>query len=113
MAGSPPKQERSERTRAHIIQTAASAFAEHGFDGVSLNNLVTASGLSKGAFYFHFSSKEEIALAAFRAKQQEMLTLLAANRLRRRQRIDSCSVSASAPNWCERIPRLDASPGSD
>ena len=73
-----PRQERSERTRAHIVETAAAAFAEHGFDGVSLNDLVAASGLSKGAFYFHFSSKEEIALAAFRAKQQEMLTLLAA-----------------------------------
>ena len=78
MVGSPPKQERSERTRAHLIQTAASAFAEHGFDGVSLNDLVNASGLSKGAFYFHFSSKDEVALAAFRAKQQEMLALLAA-----------------------------------
>lgn len=80
MVGNPPKQERAERTRAHIIQTAASAFAEHGFDGISLNDLVTASGLSKGAFYFHFSSKEEIALAAFRAKQREMLRLLAAER---------------------------------
>lgn len=80
VVGNRPKQERSQRTRAHIIQTAASAFAEHGFDGVSLNGLVTASGLSKGAFYFHFSSKEEIALAAFRAKQQEMLTLLAAQK---------------------------------
>jgi AcrR family transcriptional regulator len=81
VVGNSPRQERSERTRAHIIQTAASAFAEHGFDGVSLNDLVAASGLSKGAFYFHFASKEEIALAAFRAKQQEMLRLLAAEQV--------------------------------
>lgn len=79
MGESRPRQERSERTRAHIVETAAAAFAEHGFDGVSLNDLVAASGLSKGAFYFHFSSKEEIALAAFRAKQQEMLSRLAAH----------------------------------
>jgi AcrR family transcriptional regulator len=73
-----PRQERAERTRAHIVDTAAVAFAEHGFDGVSLNDIVSASGISKGAFYFHFSSKEELALAAFRAKQQEMLSKLAA-----------------------------------
>ena len=78
MVGDGPKQERSERTRAHIIETAAVAFAEHGFDGVSLNDLVTASGLSKGAFYFHFSSKEDIALAAFRSKQREMVSLQSA-----------------------------------
>ena len=29
--------------------------------------------MSKGAFYFHFSSKEEVALAAFRSKQQELI----------------------------------------
>lgn len=77
MAPTQPRQERAERTRAHIIEAAATAFAERGFDGVSLNDLVAASGLSKGAFYFHFSSKEEIALAAFQSKQQEMLSLLA------------------------------------
>lgn len=55
------RQERAERTRSLIIDTAARAFAESGFDGVSLNDLVLASGMSKGAFYFHFSNKEEVA----------------------------------------------------
>jgi AcrR family transcriptional regulator len=73
-----PRQERAERTRAQIIETAAAAFAEHGFDGVSLNELVAASGLSKGSFYFHFSSKEELALACFRTKQQEMFSRMRA-----------------------------------
>jgi AcrR family transcriptional regulator len=73
-----PRQERAERTRAQIIDTAAAAFAGRGFDGVSLNELVAASGLSKGAFYFHFSSKEELALACFRAKQQEMFSRMRA-----------------------------------
>lgn len=68
-----PRQARAERTRSLIIETAARAFAEHGFDGVSLNDLVVASGMSKGAFYFHFSSKEEVALAAFRSKQEELI----------------------------------------
>jgi AcrR family transcriptional regulator len=77
MTGQRRRQERAERTRAHIIDTAAAAFAERGFDGVSLNELVKASGVSKGAFYFHFSSKETLALTAFRTKQQELLSHLA------------------------------------
>jgi AcrR family transcriptional regulator len=73
-----PRQARAERTRARIVETAAAAFAQHGFEGVSLNDLVQVSGLSKGAFYFHFGSKEDVALAAFRAKQEELVTRLVA-----------------------------------
>jgi AcrR family transcriptional regulator len=73
------RQQRAERTRSLIIDTAARAFAEGGFDGVSLNDLILASGMSKGAFYFHFSSKGELALAAFRVKQQELIARLLAD----------------------------------
>jgi AcrR family transcriptional regulator len=72
----PARQERAEQTRSLIIDTAARAFAEGGFDGVSLNDLILATGMSKGAFYFHFSSKEDVALAAFRSKQQELIARL-------------------------------------
>lgn len=69
-----PRQARAERTRAAILEAAAVAFAEGGYDGVSMNDLVRASGLTKGAFYFHFPSKDELALAAFRTKQVELVT---------------------------------------
>jgi AcrR family transcriptional regulator len=69
-------QARAQRTRQQIIEAAATAFAGRGFEGVALNDIVRASGLTKGAFYFHFASKEELALAAFRAKQEELLGLL-------------------------------------
>jgi AcrR family transcriptional regulator len=75
------RQPRADRTRSHIIETAALAFAERGFDGVSLNDLVRTSEVSKGAFYFHFPSKEELALACFRTKQEELLARLLADEL--------------------------------
>jgi TetR/AcrR family transcriptional repressor of nem operon len=74
--GNRPRQARAERTRSVIIETAARAFGEHGYDGVSLNELITASAISKGAFYFHFPGKEELALAVFRAKQEELISRL-------------------------------------
>lgn len=64
---------RASSTREHIIDVAARAFAAHGLDGTSLNDLVRASRVSKGAFYFHFPSKEELALACFRTKQEELI----------------------------------------
>ena len=73
-------QARAQRTRQQIIEAAATAFADHGFEGVALNDIVRASGLTKGAFYFHFASKEELALAAFRAKQEELLGRLMGER---------------------------------
>lgn len=62
--------ERGDQTRRHILDVSAVLFAEKGFAGASFTDLVQASGLTKGAFYFHFPSKEALALAAF-ADQQE------------------------------------------
>src|SRR5690625_1121397 len=43
-----------------IIQTALLLFEEKGFHGVSINEIVTKAGTSKGGFYHHFSSKDEL-----------------------------------------------------
>jgi AcrR family transcriptional regulator len=69
-----PQQERAARTRLRILDTAAVAFAEHGYDGVSLNEVIRRSGLTKGAFYHHFASRDELALATFRHKQQQLVS---------------------------------------
>lgn len=68
-----PVQERARRTRERILEVAAAAFANDGYEGTSLNDLVRRSGLTKGAFYFHFASKEELALATFRYKQEQFV----------------------------------------
>jgi len=68
-----PVQKRARKTREHILETAAAAFARDGYEGSSLNDLVRASGVTKGAFYFHFASKEELALATFRYKQEQLV----------------------------------------
>ncbi len=72
-------QARAERTRARILDAAASVFGDKGFDGASLNDVIRASDVTKGAFYFHFKSKEEVALAAFRFKQEQLVARLFAD----------------------------------
>ena len=63
--------DRGEASRQHILAVAALAFAEHGYNGVSLNDIVRDTGLTKGAFYFHFPSKEALALDVFGTKQEQ------------------------------------------
>jgi len=43
-----------------IIETSLTLFDQHGFHGVSVNEIVKACGTSKGGFYHHFSSKDEL-----------------------------------------------------
>lgn len=47
-------------TRKLIIESAFVSFIDHGYDRVSLNQIIKSTGLTKGAFYHHFSSKDEL-----------------------------------------------------
>lgn len=60
---SAPATAKGEATRARLVRVAAQVFAARGYTSTSLNDLIAASGLTKGAFYFHFRSKAELALA--------------------------------------------------
>ena len=57
---------KGEATRQRIIAEAAPIFNQRGFDGCSMQDLMTATGLEKGGLYRHFANKEELAAEAFR-----------------------------------------------
>ena len=58
-----PMQQRSEETRAHILDAAVRRFAISGYDAASVDDICAEAGVSKGAFYHHFPSKQAIFLA--------------------------------------------------
>lgn len=57
------RQERAESTRQAILDGAARAFDAMGFNGASLSDVAQQAGVTKGALYFHFASKEALARA--------------------------------------------------
>ncbi len=53
-------QKRSLETRTRIIEAAMKLFAKDGYDVTSVSEICEAAGVSKGAFYHHFHTKEVI-----------------------------------------------------
>lgn len=68
-------QQRAKDTRLSVIEGAARVFAEIGYGNASLTDITKHAGVTKGALYFHFSSKRELALAVI--EEQHALVLAA------------------------------------
>lgn len=58
--------------RREILATAYRLFIRDGYDATTVNAIIDAVGLSKGAFYHHFESKEEVMQALARGMAEEM-----------------------------------------
>ena len=54
--------ERSEATRGRILQAAENTFARGGYDGTGVAAICDRAGVTKGAFYHHFPSKQAVFL---------------------------------------------------
>ncbi|RKT17290.1 TetR family transcriptional regulator [Streptomyces sp. 1114.5] len=66
------KQERAGRTRQAVLLAAAETFARVGFEAASLVDISRRAGVSKGALYFHFVSKQALADGVRRAAGREI-----------------------------------------
>jgi AcrR family transcriptional regulator len=56
---------RSAGVRAKVERAAVELFAARGFDGVSIAEIATSAGVSQGALYRHYASKDELGWALF------------------------------------------------
>ena len=65
------QQARAIETRAAIIRGAAEAFEQRGSGSTSLAQVSAAAGVTKGALYFHFDSKEALAVAIIEAQHEK------------------------------------------
>jgi AcrR family transcriptional regulator len=74
------------RGREAILDAAADVFTERGFRGATVDAILERAHLSKGTFYWHFESKDELVLAvlAERVEQpiKELIELLRSAPLR-------------------------------
>ncbi|MFB6614042.1 ScbR family autoregulator-binding transcription factor [Streptomyces sp. NPDC056367] len=67
------EQVRAIRTRQTILSAAAKVFEEHGYQAATISQILSEAGVTKGALYFHFQSKEDLALGVLAGQQDERL----------------------------------------
>ncbi|AKJ27313.1 TetR/AcrR family transcriptional regulator [Caldimonas brevitalea] len=63
--------EHKARTRSRIVESARRLFNRHGFEQVSIDQVMAEAGLTRGGFYHHFKSKDELyaeAVASYAAR---------------------------------------------
>jgi AcrR family transcriptional regulator len=68
-----PQRAGSEETRRMILDTALTLFREQGFDKTTIRDIAARAGLSLGAAYYYFPSKEAIVGAYYDYTQEEHL----------------------------------------
>jgi AcrR family transcriptional regulator len=68
----PTQAERTEATRGKLIATGRILFAKKGFAATSTEDILSASGVSRGAMYHHFTSKTELFQAVFEAVEDDL-----------------------------------------
>jgi AcrR family transcriptional regulator len=63
-------------TRGQLIEVATRLFAEHGYEGTSIEAVLSAAGVSRGALYHHFAGKEALFEAVVSAVSEQVTAKL-------------------------------------
>src|SRR5215469_5239874 len=64
-------------TRGQLVEVATRLFAEHGYEGTSIDAVLSAAGVSRGALYHHFAGKEALFEAVVFAVSERVTAELA------------------------------------
>jgi TetR/AcrR family transcriptional repressor of nem operon len=106
-----------------IVREASRLFRQRGFENVSVGDVMKAAGLTHGAFYAHFGSKEELQAAAVAYGQKVSLDRLQRSKKRTKGTFDDrylspwhrdnpgdgCTMAALGPEVARSAPELKAS----
>lgn len=67
-----PAQKKRDATRAKLLVRALKLFQKRGVEATTMRDIATAAGLSLGAAYYYFPSKEALVFAYYEANQAEL-----------------------------------------
>jgi len=107
MPGAPNKHQlRTEETRRKLLKAAEKVFAKVGFEAARLEDIAKEAGHTRGAFYAHFTGKEDLFFALLEGKAYQHLKTIQAivdeypeGKERTRKFRDYYSSLAANPNW--------------
>ncbi|MEX2245945.1 MAG: TetR/AcrR family transcriptional regulator [Dehalococcoidia bacterium] len=70
--------EQRKQTRGLLVEAALKLFSTSGYEHATVDDISQAAGYSKGAYYFHFSSKDDMLLELLRLWTEDRTNVLAA-----------------------------------
>jgi len=73
---SPSQAERTEATRAALLEAARALFAERGFAATAAEEVVRRAGVTRGAMYHHFRDKKALFRAVHEQIEEEMVVAI-------------------------------------
>ncbi|MFC8448375.1 ScbR family autoregulator-binding transcription factor [Kitasatospora sp. NPDC057223] len=82
-------QDRALRTRALVLNCAAEIFADKGYRGTSIQDVAAKAGMTKGAVYFHFPSKDILTVAVVEEHYTRWPVMLESVRARKLSPLDT------------------------
>src|SRR5256885_16759684 len=68
--------EQRKATRSKLVDAALKLFATSGYEHATVDDISQAAGYSKGAYYFHFSTKDDILLELLRIWTEDRTRIL-------------------------------------
>lgn len=74
-----PRYDPDQKTKQHILETAMRLFAEKGMENVNVEDVVKELGVTRGAFYHYFKSREELIAGVMYKTFEDNNPYLAAN----------------------------------
>ncbi|MFD7259975.1 ScbR family autoregulator-binding transcription factor [Streptomyces sp. NPDC059874] len=75
------EQVRAVRTRQAILSAAAKVFEDHGYQAATISQILTEAGVTKGALYFHFQSKEDLAQGVLAEQDHRLVPAAQASKI--------------------------------
>ncbi len=85
---------KGEKSKEQLIKSAAHLFFQKGYNATGLNEIINQAELTKGSFYFYFTSKKDLAMAV--AEYYDRL------------KINDISKAAAGSTWEEFVDKLVA-----
>jgi AcrR family transcriptional regulator len=95
------RSERALTTRRHLLEVATGLFSERGYDATSIETVLEAAGVSRGALYHHFRSKEALFEAVYAEAQKSVAAEVLEEAMRAGSPLDMLRAGARA--WLARV----------
>jgi TetR/AcrR family transcriptional repressor of nem operon len=98
---------KAQRTRQFIIEKTAPVFNKKGFAGTSLNDILDATGLTKGSIYGNFENKDAVAAASFEYNYEQIASYIKLRFSERDSAIDKLLVYPETHRKILKLPILE------